>query len=71
MGDWLYLIIGLVVVAALVVGGLLTSGRRRRGVPPATGTDVVASPSDRTAAPAELPEEESAGGVATLERPRD
>src|SRR6476646_9052081 len=69
MGDWLYLIIGLVVVAALVVGGLLTSGRRRRGVHPATGTDVVARPSDGTTAPAALPEEEPAGGVATLERP--
>src|SRR6476646_419794 len=69
MGDWLYLIIGLVVVAALVVGGLLTSGRRRRGVPPATGSDVVARPSDGTTAPAALPEEEPAGGVGTLERP--
>ena len=69
MGDWLYLIIGLVVVAALVVGGLLTSGRRRRGVAPTASTDVIAPPSGETTAPAEVPEAEPAGGVATLERP--
>jgi len=68
MGDWLYLIIGLVVVAALVVGGLLTSGRRR-GVSPAADADVIAPPSDETTAPTEASEPESPAGVVTLERP--
>ncbi len=69
MGDWLSLIIGLVVVAALVVGGLLMSGRRRRGVPPPAGTDVLAPPRDETTAPAEVPDAEPATGVVTVERP--
>jgi fused signal recognition particle receptor len=69
MGDWLFLIIGVVVVAALVVGGLLTSGRRRRVPPPTAGTDIIAPPSDRAAAPAEVSEAESATGVVTVERP--
>ncbi len=67
MGDWLYLIIGLVVVAALVVGGLLTSGRRRRGVHPTAGTDIIAPPRDEAAPPAE--ETEAPGAVVTVERP--
>jgi fused signal recognition particle receptor len=69
MGDWLYLIIGLVVVAALVVGGLLTSGRRRRGVHPTTGTDIIAPPRDEAAAPPEAAEAGPPAGVVTVERP--
>jgi fused signal recognition particle receptor len=69
MGDWLSLIIGLVVVAALVVGGLLMSGRRRRGVPPTAGTDVIAPPRDASTAPAEVSDAEPATGVVTVERP--
>jgi fused signal recognition particle receptor len=69
MGDWLYLIIGLVVVAALVVGGLLTSGRRRRGVHPTTGTDIIAPPRDGAAAPPEAAEVGPPAGVVTVERP--
>ena len=52
MGDWLYLIIGIAVVGVLTLVGLVTSGRRRKGVPPAGGTDVIAPP---TAPPAEAP----------------
>jgi len=45
MGDWLYLIIGIAVVAIGLLAGLLTSGRRRKPVePPATRTDVIAPP---------------------------
>src|SRR3954453_863073 len=69
MGDWLSLIIGLVVVAALVVGGLLMSGRRRRGAPPTAGTDVIAPPRDESTAPAEVSDAEPATGVLTVERP--
>ena len=46
-GDWLYLIIGIAVVGVLTLVGLVTSGRRRKGVPPAGGTDVIAPPSPR------------------------
>jgi fused signal recognition particle receptor len=45
MGEWLYLIIGIAVVATALVAGLLTSGRRRRaGEPPSPTrrTDVIA-----------------------------
>src|SRR6476659_867256 len=71
MGDWLYLIIGIAVVAALVVGGLLTSGRRRRDLPGRvqTGTDVIAPPREETAAPPEEAAEEPPAAVTTLERP--
>jgi fused signal recognition particle receptor len=70
MGDWLYLIIGIAVVAALVVGGLLTSGRRRRDLPSRaqTGTDIIAPPREETAAPGEEATEPLAE-VTTLERP--
>jgi len=70
MGDWLYLIIGIAVVAALVVGGLLTSGRRRRDRPSRvqTGTDIIAPPREETAAPGEEATEPPAA-VTTLERP--
>src|SRR3954464_13076378 len=68
MGDWLFLIIGVVVVAALIVGGLLTSGRRR-GRTPTAGTDVVAPPEERTAAPAEPAQAEAPAAVTTVERP--
>ncbi len=46
MGDWLYLIIGIVVVAIGLTAGLLTSGRRRPVEPasPTRGTDVIAPP---------------------------
>ena len=47
MGDWLYLIIGIAVVAIVLMAGLLTSGRRRRPVEPAAPTrttDVISRP---------------------------
>jgi fused signal recognition particle receptor len=69
MGDWLFLIIGLVVVAALVVGGLLTGGRRRRVGSPTTGTDIIAPPRDEATAPADVSEEEPPAAVTTVERP--
>ncbi len=51
MGDWLYLIIGIAVVGVLTLVGLVTSGRRRKGVPPAGGTDVIAPPTEAPTAP--------------------
>ena len=41
MAEWVYLIIGIAVVALALVAGLLTSGRRRQQSPTA-GTDVIA-----------------------------
>ena len=49
MGEWLYLIIGIAVVA-IVTAGLLTSRRRRRAAEPAaptSTTDVISRPVDR------------------------
>ena len=54
MGEWLYLIIGIVVVAVGLTAGLVASGRRRKPaeVPPPTGrTDVIAAPE----APSDVP----------------
>jgi len=65
MGDWLYLIIGIVVLGVVLAAGLLTSGRRRRGTPRA-GTDVIAPP--RSEAGVEAPEA-AAAPTPTLERP--
>jgi fused signal recognition particle receptor len=48
MGEVLYLVIGIAVVAiGLVVGFVTTSGRRRRVEPPARRTDVIAPPAER------------------------
>jgi fused signal recognition particle receptor len=68
MGEWLYLIIGIVVVGAAVVAGLLSSGRRRRGGP-AAGTDVIVPAP--TEADVETPMESAAAEAptTTLERP--
>jgi fused signal recognition particle receptor len=72
MGEWLYLIIGIVVLGAALVAGLLTSGRRRRGAPGA-GTDVIVPPP--TEADVETPAESAAAEApraaptTTLERP--
>jgi fused signal recognition particle receptor len=71
MGEWLYLIIGIVVLGAAVATGLVTSGRRRRGAPGA-GTDVIVPPP--TEAHVEAPAESAAAeavtsGTTTLERP--
>jgi fused signal recognition particle receptor len=61
MGDWLYLIIGIAVVGVLTLVGLVTSGRRRKGVSPRGGTDVIAPPTEAppTGAPAEAPPAEA------------
>jgi fused signal recognition particle receptor len=67
MGDWLYLIIGIVVVGAALVAGLLTSGRRRRGTP-GTGTDVIAPAEADVEPPAQSAAAEAAP-TTTLERP--
>lgn len=81
MGDWLYLIIGIAVVGVLTLVGLVTSGRRRKGVPPAGGTDVIAPPetptteAPTTEAPPTAPDVETAPPVEVepeapaLERP--
>lgn len=81
MGDWLYLIIGIAVVGVLTLAGLVTSGRRRKGVPPAGGTDVIerppaappeAPPADagvETAAPPEAEPEAAAPEAPVLEQP--
>jgi fused signal recognition particle receptor len=72
MREWLYLIIGIVVLGGVLVAGLLTSGRRRRGTPRA-GTDVIVPPP--TEADVETPAESAAAEApavaptATLERP--
>jgi fused signal recognition particle receptor len=72
MGDWVYLIIGIVVLGGALVAGLLTSGRRRRGAPGA-GTDVIAPPPAETGVetPAEPATAEAtpAAPTITLERP--
>src|SRR4029079_6453018 len=68
MGDWLFLIIGVLVVAALVVGGLLVSGRRRGGTP-SGGTDVVAPPREETRPPVESAAAEAPAAVTALARP--
>jgi fused signal recognition particle receptor len=56
MAEWLYLVIGIAVVAVLTLVGLLTSGRRRKA--PRTGTDVIAPPPTEAdvEAPAEAPQ---------------
>ena len=52
MGDWLYLIIGIAVVAIGLLAGLLASGRRRKAVPaPTHGTDVISPPRADTDVP--------------------
>jgi fused signal recognition particle receptor len=71
MGDLLYLIIGVVVIAVALVAGLLTSGRRRRGVSRPSGpTDVISAPPP-TEADVESPGEAPAvaAPAPTLERP--
>ncbi|MDX6359795.1 MAG: fused signal recognition particle receptor, partial [Nocardioidaceae bacterium] len=72
MGEWLYLIIGIVVLGGALVAGLLTSGRRRRGTPNA-GTDVIVPPPTEAdvATPAESAAAEAPAGAptTTLERP--
>ena len=59
MGDWLFLIIGIAVLAVVGVAGLLAGGRRRRAEPPSAGTDVIAPPPTEAdvEAPAEAPVE--------------
>jgi fused signal recognition particle receptor len=56
LGDWLLLIIGIVLVAVLVTAGLVTSGRRRRVGSPSAGTDVIAPPVPDAEAPPATPE---------------
>jgi fused signal recognition particle receptor len=46
MSDWLFLIVGIAVVGVLTLAGLVTSGRRRKGVSPRGGTDVIARPTE-------------------------
>jgi fused signal recognition particle receptor len=55
MGDWIYLIIGIAVVGVLTLVGLVTSAGRRRGTPPAGGTDVIERPAEAPTAPPEAP----------------
>ena len=70
--TWLYLVIGILVVAALVAVGLVTGGRRRRPAPPTTSSaphapeaGVPTPPSEETTVE---PTDEPAA-VTTLERP--
>ncbi|MFZ2014789.1 MAG: signal recognition particle-docking protein FtsY [Nocardioides sp.] len=68
--TWVYLIIGILVVAAVIAVGLVTTGRRRTTRPPATPsgaatTTIEAPPPAKTEAE---PEPEPAA-VTTLERP--
>src|SRR6476660_1231256 len=73
MGDWLFLIIGIVVVAAGLVVGLLTTGRRRRGAPTAPSDVISPSREEREVSRAEPAGEPAAPpaetAVTTLERP--
>jgi len=72
MGDWLYLIIAIALVAVALVVGLLRSGRRRTPPPPSTGaaTDVIAAPPTDTEAEAGAePEAAAPAETVTLEKP--
>ncbi len=57
MGDWLYLIIGVAVVAVGLLAGLVTSGRRRKQAeaPSTRRTDVIAPPETPSEAPSQVP----------------
>ena len=65
VGDLLYLIIGIAVVAVAVVVGFVTTGVRR-GRRPRGGTDVVTRPTTPTEAP---PRDTRPGGATRLEPP--
>jgi fused signal recognition particle receptor len=67
----LYLVIGILVLAAIVAVGLVTSGRRRATPPPADSVSSVGTPLPGTAAPAQetAPDESPAAVVTTVERP--
>jgi fused signal recognition particle receptor len=65
MAEWLYLVIGIAVVAVLTLVGLLTSGRKRKA--PRSGTDVIAPPP--TEADVEAPETQAKAPPATVEAP--
>ena len=79
MGEWLYLIIGIVVVGVVLLVGLVASGRRRG---PGARTDVIAPPEPGVQVPttepeaAEVPAEAasplpgSCGGTPTRQAPR-
>ncbi len=69
MGDWLFLIIGVLVVAVGVVAGLLTTGRRRRSGPSASTEVIAPSGGVPSAATTEPADERAAAAVTTLERP--
>src|SRR5829696_5206254 len=75
MGEWLYLIIAIAVVGVVTLAGLLTSGRRRRGAPPAGGTDVIVPAPTETDLATEAPPEpavdtaEQAAEAPPVERP--
>jgi fused signal recognition particle receptor len=71
--TWLYLVIGILVLAAIVAVGLVTGGRRRRPVPPTrptvTWAPVSLAPGVPTAPEEEPSSEAESGAVTTLERP--
>jgi len=72
MGEWLYLIIGIAVVAIGLMAGLLTSGRRRRAgapAPPTRRTDVISPPRDETDVPVADDLLLDSPQVPTVERP--
>src|SRR3954468_16135232 len=74
MGEWLYLIIGIAVVAIGLLAGLVRSGRRRREpgpVPPAPTrrTDVIAPPREDTGVPVADDLLVGEAPAPTLERP--
>jgi fused signal recognition particle receptor len=74
MGDLLYLIIGIAVLAIALVAALLMRTRGGKQVPPSSGTDVIApppaAPEDLDTAPVETPVEAPAEPSApVLEKP--
>jgi fused signal recognition particle receptor len=51
--EWVYLVIGIAVLAIAAVAGLVTT-RGRRSLPPSDRTDTLAPPPERTAPPPEV-----------------
>ncbi|MFC7493460.1 MULTISPECIES: signal recognition particle-docking protein FtsY [unclassified Nocardioides] len=75
MGDWLYLVIAIAVLAVALVGGLLVRGGRRTppSAPPAPPADVVTPPPTgpvaETPVEVEAPEAPAEPAAPVLERP--
>src|SRR5215475_8051408 len=69
MSSVLYLVLGVLVLAAIVAVGLVTTGRRRRGTPSSVEQRPPAADAGPTGAPEPPTDEPSHSPVTTLERP--